>query len=256
MAWWVSHYYVSNGWLMADAHAYWVAGQAPHELYSRPPGSLDAFLYSPVFAQAMRLVAWLPWPAFAALWAAAETAAFLWLLRPLGWLRAGVLLLWCSPELALGNIQAWIAVATVIALTGRPYAWALPVLTKPSLAIGLVWHGARGEWRALRSAIGAVGAVVAVSFVLDPAAWREWIEFLVTSSSGVDLLLLTRLTLALGVVVFAARCGQSWLVPFGLMLALPHVGAVAVLTVLAAVPRLLRAHPVGRGRTADCAGVS
>ncbi len=55
---------------------------------------MDAYLYSPAFAQVISVTTWLPWPVFAALWAGLEAAAFLWLLRPLGWLKAGVLLLW------------------------------------------------------------------------------------------------------------------------------------------------------------------
>ncbi len=236
---WIVAYYVSNGWLLADAHAYWSTGQAGYQPYLRGVGELDAYLYSPAFAQAIAVITWLPWPAFAALWVALEAGAFLWLLRPLGWAWAGVGLLWCSPELALGNIYGLLAVATVLALRGLPQAWTLAILTKPSLAVGLGWHVVRREWRQLAIACGVVAAITLVSVWIDPEMWSAWLAFLAGSTDGVDWLLLVRLVLAVMVVVLGARAGLAWLVPFGMMLATPTVGSISVVTVLAAVPRLV-----------------
>ncbi len=236
---WIVAYYVSNGWLLADAHAYWATRQDGYEPYLIPIRELDAYQYSPAFAQVIAVITWLPWPAFAALWVAVEAAAFLWLLRPLGWAWAGVGLLWCSPELALGNIYGLLAVATVLALRGWPQAWSLAILTKPTLAVGLGWHVARREWRHLAIAGATVAGITLVSVWIDPEMWRAWVAYLGESSDGVDWLLWLRLGLAAAVVVLGARAGLAWLVPVGLMLATPTVGSISVLTILAAVPRLL-----------------
>ncbi len=81
--------------------------------------------------------------------------------------------------------------------------------------------------------------VVLVSAAIDPEMWLAWLEFLANSSEGLDLMLGLRLAIAIAVVWFAGRTDQAWLVPFGLMLATPTVGAISVVTVLAAVPRLI-----------------
>ena len=117
-----------------DAKAYWLAGQEGWIPYSLPPGALNAYLYSPAFQQVISLVSWLPWPAFAILWVSAEAAVFVWLLKPLGWAWGIVLFLWCIPELYIGNIYAFLAAAAVLALTGFPQAWALPILTSRHLS--------------------------------------------------------------------------------------------------------------------------
>lgn len=246
LTWWVLQYYIGNGWLMADAHAYWTTGQEGYDPYSVDVGGLDAYLYSPAFAQVISVITWLPWPVFAGLWAGLEVLAFVWLLRPLGWAWAGVLLLWCSPELALGNIFGFIAVATVLALTGTPQAWALPVLTKPSLTVGMLWHITRREWRKLAVAALTIGVVVLASVAIDPQMWQAWLQFLAAPSAGRDVVLGLRILMSVGVVVFAARTSQPWLVPFALVLATPHIGSVSVLTTLAAVPRLTIVEPDGR----------
>ena len=78
-----------------------------------------------------------------------------------------------------------------------------------------------------------------MSAAIDPEMWLAWLEFLANSSEGLDLMLGLRLAIAIAVVWFAGRTDQAWLVPFGLMLATPTVGAISVVTVLAAVPRLI-----------------
>jgi hypothetical protein len=129
------HALISQGHLGADAHAYWLVGQPGVPLYSALPGELDAYLYSPAFAQAISLVTWMPWPAFVALWLLLEAIAFGWLLAPLGWRVAVPLWLLCSMEISLGNVVGFLAVAAVLG-TKRPAVWAAFALTKPSLFLG------------------------------------------------------------------------------------------------------------------------
>ena len=49
--------------------------------------------------------------------------------------------------------------------------------------IGLAWFAVRREWRQLGLALVVTGAIVAVSFLFDPALWRQWIDVISASSS-------------------------------------------------------------------------
>lgn len=236
---------IAEGTLMADAHAYWSTGQDGYVPYGLSPGERDAYLYSPVFAQLIRPLTLLPWPMFAAVWIGLEASAFWWLLRPLGTARALVALLWCVPELAVGNVVGFLALAIVVGLGGFPQAWAFPLLTKPTYGIGLLWHLARREWRALALAAATTAVVVGVSMALDPASWAAWWRFL-TTHAGADRWLPVRVALGAVVVLVAARTDRRALVPVGLLLATPFLGGTPVLALLAAVPRLLTPRRAAR----------
>ena len=66
------------GW---DAHAYYVAWSGG--LYEALPGSVDAYNYSPLFAQVIWPLTLLPWAVFCAVLVGAAGAGVAWLLRPL-----------------------------------------------------------------------------------------------------------------------------------------------------------------------------
>lgn len=232
-------YYFEDGILLFDAHAYWTTGQDGYLPYALDPGYTDAYMYSPAFAQILTPISWLAWPVFATIWVGLELAAFLWLLRPLGVAWTAVLLVWCLPELVIGNIYGMLAVAIVLALTGRPQAWALPILTKPVLGIGVVWHLVRRDWRGLALSIGTTLTIVIVSYLVDPRFWVAWMDFLSrASATAPSTLLPARVAVATLVIIFAAVRGLPWMVPFALLLALPSVAGPSILTILTAVPRL------------------
>ena len=81
-------------------------------------------------------------------------------------------------ELSGGNISLLLAGAMVIGFR-YPAAWAFVILTKVTPGIGLLWFVVRREWRQLGIALGATAAIVAVSFVVMPGAWIEWMQVLV-----------------------------------------------------------------------------
>jgi Glycosyltransferase family 87 len=236
-------WYANLGTLLSDAHAYWLTGQDGYMPYTIPPGAKDAFLYSPAFAQLIAPITWLPWAGFATIWLLLEGAAFVWLLRPLGWAWTIVLLLWCAPELMIGNIVGFVAVATVLALSGRPASLAFLALTKPALVVVAFWFVARREYRALAVAAGATLAVVAASVALDPSAWAAWITFLLEQSGQARPFYMYFLIAAIALVIFAARTDRAWLIPFALVLATPVYGGSQIWMLLAGIPRLAR---VGR----------
>lgn len=220
-----------------DSRAYWLTAHRD-SLYDSTRVS-GAFHYAPAFAQVVHPLALLPWPVFAIAWAAAETCAFGWLLRPLGWswgIPAFVLL--CVPEVVFGNVVGFVSVTTTLAVSGRAsYAAAFPVLTKITPGVvSLAWLAVRRDLRGVLLAMTTTAAVAAISVALDPGAWRAWISFLMHTHSGWALQGRTAIGLAL--VVWGAAKRHWWTVPFGLVLVTPVLGGFMPAAYLAMLPRL------------------
>lgn len=222
-----------------DAHAYWLTGHHS-PLYWRAPAGIDAYLYSPAFAQFIRPLTWLPYPAFYAVWVLAESAAFAWLLRPLGLAWGVPAFLLCAYEIVPGNVTGFVAVALVLGATRWPQAWTFVLLTKPTLALGPVWYLARRDWPGLRRLAVAVLAVAAVSALLWPSAWVAWFRFLL-ANRGEDPSLPFRVLAAWLLAGWAARRDRPWLlVPLMVLASPPTLAIGEYVTLFAAVPRLRR----------------
>lgn len=223
-----------------DARAYWSAPLDDPYV----PGSVgqeSAYLYSPAFLVSLSPLRALPWPIFLGLWTAGLLAVLLWLARPLLFLP---LLLLSLPEIWGGNISILLAAAIVVGFS-RPMAWAFPLLTKVVPGIGILWFGVRREWLSFSLAIAATLVVVAATALLAPGLWADWFQLL-TSSTGsstvpgsVPIPLLARLPLAVALIVLAAWRGQRWLLPIGVLLAMPVIwwGSLALLTATVALKR-------------------
>jgi hypothetical protein len=103
----------------------------------------------------------------------------------------------------------------------------------------------RREWLNFSLAIAATLVVVAATAVLAPGLWADWFQLL-TSSTGsstvpgsVPIPLLARLPVAVAIIVVAAWRGQRWLLPIGVLLAMPVIwwGSLALLTAAVALKR-------------------
>jgi hypothetical protein len=146
-------------------------------------------------------------------------------------------------EIAGGNVSLLLAVAIVIGFRW-PAAWALVLLTKITPGIGLLWFTVRGEWRHLAIALGATAAIVAISFVMLPQQWRDWVDVIVGNAgkggtwASVPVPLWIRLPIAAAVVVWGARTDRAWAVPVAAMLALPALWYGGISMLLAAIPLL------------------
>jgi hypothetical protein len=230
------------GW---DAHAYYVAWSGG--LYEALPTSVDAYNYSPLFAQVIWPLTFLPWAVFCAVFVGAAGAGIAWLVRPLPLVLAVGAWLACLPEILSGNIFWLLAVMAVVGFS-HPSAWCVAAFTKISPCVGPVWFLVRGEWRQLASFAASALALLMISVLLSPQAWLDWVDFLRASagdSSGLVYLspfavpfpLVLRVPLALAVVVFAARTDRPWLVPVSMLLASPVIGWGSF-ALLAAIPRL------------------
>ncbi len=205
-----------------DALVYWGVDPAnPYE--GSTVGGVNAYLYSPAFAQAFAVFAWLPREVFVVVWIVILAAAAVWLARP--WPAALlVLALPVSQEVLIGNIHLLLAAAMVVGLRW-PAAWAFVLLTKVTPGVGLLWFVVRREWRNLLIAGVATAAIAGVSFVVAPQPWFDWIALLRGDGAQESGRLLVRVAAAAGVVIWGAWTNRAWTVPLAGLIALPVIWA-------------------------------
>jgi hypothetical protein len=223
-----------------DARAYWAAPLDDPYV----PGSVgqeSAYLYSPAFLAILSPLRALPWPMFLGLWTAGLLVVLFWLARPLLFLP---LLLLALPEIWGGNITILLAAAIVLGFS-RPFAWAFPLLTKVTPGVGVLWFAVRREWLNMGLAVAATVAVIAAVALFTPGLWADWFQLLMSSTGSstvpgsVPIPLVARLPVAIAVIAFAAWRGERWLLPIGVLLAMPVIwwGSLALLTASVALKR-------------------
>ena len=236
-------YYLVQGiqpwtFLGIDARAYWRVDLA-HPYAASAVGEHSTYLYSPAFAQFLSPSYGLSFEVFFVLWTVASVAVLWWLVRPWPWALLILVLPW-TYELAVGQVHLFIAAAIVVGFRW-PAAWAFPILTKVTPGIGLLWFLARREWRPFAIAAAVTGAIVAVSVILSPSAWLDWVTFL-TSSTGSGELLYPRIGLAIVIIVAGALTDRRWAIPIAVWLALPVVW-IESWVILLAIIRLQEPAP-------------
>jgi hypothetical protein len=221
-----------KGSLGFDIVAYWRLDLA--HPYHGNVGDLGFFPYSPAIALLYAPFTGLPWPAFAALWYTVLVGALAWMGR------RSILVLLAFPPVAIdlyhGNIHLLLAAAIVLGFR-YPAAWSFVLLAKVTPGIGLLWFVFRREWRSLSIALGATAAIVAVTALVLPTQWADWIAML-TSSAGTSppwpalpIPIWLRLPVAAAVVWWGARRDSRWTVPLAAAISVPALwpGAFAIL---------------------------
>ena len=181
-----------NRWAVpSDEHAYWLASQRllnSQPLYD-PSATIVtpyAYWYPPVLAQVLAPVA-------AVLPSEAFTAAWTVLLLVCVWFLAGrtplaalalIAFLPVAVELWFRNIHLVLAVLVVLGLRRWPALFAVGASIKLAPGLGIAYLAARGRWRdaGLATAVGI--AILIVSFVISPDAWRQFIGILTERGAG------------------------------------------------------------------------
>jgi hypothetical protein len=190
---------------------------------------------------------------FTAIWRAILCAALVWLAGPFT-----ILVLFTFPvasEINAGNIQLLAAVAIVLAFrrgVAWPGLWAFVLLTKITPGIGLLWFAARRQWRALAVALGVTAAIAALTFVVWPDRWLDWLSLLQGGGtpeplSPFYLPFWPRFIGAAGIVLIGAWRGWRWPVVVGATLALPAFYTISPSMLVGVLPFLRGAL----GRWAD-----
>lgn len=221
-----------------DAWYYWSADlDALYPVRAWDP-TLSGYIYPPPMAQALEPLRWLPWPVvqvavtaglFGCLWYCA--GVWSWAILGLGVVRTAFPVL--PEELGLvmgyalnGNVQLAIAAVTVVGLR-HPQLWAVPLLTKIGPGIGLLWFAFRREWWPLLVAIATTAVICAVSLVLAPHLWTEWLVFVIVNRDQpsplpvVAVPLAVRLAMSTLLLAWAAPRGHRWAVPLAAGWAIP-----------------------------------
>jgi hypothetical protein len=226
-----------------DMWAYW-STRTGLDYSVAVPGATGHYIYSPAFAHSIAPLVALPWPVFAALWTAILAIVLWWLTGR--WALVAVFVPTVALSLGIGQVDVLMAAAIVVGFRW-PAAWALPILTKVTPGIGLLWFAARREWRSLAIAAAATAGVVAASAIIDPVAWRGWIEMLLRMHfpksevlTYLPIPLWIRLPIVAAFIVWGARTDRRWTLPIAVILALPTVWLNSP-TILVAIPALVAA---------------
>lgn len=258
-----------------DEHAYYLAARRlidGEPLYdpTAVPGTPYAYWYPPVFAQALVPFAALLGPeAFSWAWTALLLACLWWLGgRSIVGGLALIAFLPVTIELWFRNVHLPLAVLVAGGLLGAPWLFAIGALVKFAPALGIVYLAARGRWRDALLTSAVLGGIVAVSVLISPEAWRDYVDILASLGPGDEVGLLpipywVRAGTGLIVAVLAGRLrpriGEPLLV-VAVVIASPTLWVTAFAMLAAIVPvmrggRRLRWTPASAGEpTAEATG--
>jgi Glycosyltransferase family 87 len=251
-----------------DAYGYWYDMRQSPLYYTAPDTAPHGYLYSPAFIQAMWPLLSLPWEIFYGIWLGLLTITVLWLARPwlslpifaLTFVTFGVALLAIPRHsLSSGNIYLFMGLA-VVAGFRWPWTYAFLFLTKVTPGVGVLWFLVRREWKSLAIVVVATVAVVAVSFVINPGWWFDWITVLRNNAGYPEpdfayhiLPLAPRLAIAVVMVVVAAHFNARWVLPIATVLAMPYIADTALIILICVAP-LARGDAWTLGRSRKPAG--
>jgi Glycosyltransferase family 87 len=172
-----------------DAWFYWNASPGVY--------AVSSYVYPPILAQLLVPLHWFDaWQLFTVSWITLCFASLgyvlgRWAFVAMALAIPGTFIAWLKPAtepigvVLMGNVTLPM-VAAMVAAQRHPGLWSVPILTKITPGVGLLWFAFRREWRSLAIGIGITLAIVAVSFALAPDAWVAFIQFAV-ENVGTDV---------------------------------------------------------------------
>lgn len=244
----------------SDEYAYWLAGQrllAGQPLYdpTAVPGTPYAYFYPPPLAQVLApFTAWVPDAVYVAAWTILLLGCIAWLA---GWKPLVALALVAyvpvAVELWYRNVHLLLAVMLVLALRKAPWWFAIAAAIKVTPVLGIVYLAGRGRWRDAAITCGVGAALLALSVAISPAAWRQFLDVVVTpgAATGASMLpvpFFVRAIAGLALAIAASRIPDRWgeaLLIVAIAVANPTFWVTALALLVAIVP-LVRSP-----RTAD-----
>jgi hypothetical protein len=234
-------------------YAYWTFRIGP-DLYDQPAFTVASHEYPPIFAQVISPFTALPWEAFQVLWLTSQIALLLLLVGP-RWLGVVLLLSPVQTVLGSGNLTFFYIVVALLGVR-HPAVWAIPILTKITPGVGLLWFVVRGEWRHFALALGVTTALVLLSVATIPDAWLAWLHWLGANAgaqgvgNAMAVPLWARLAVTAVFVAWGAYRNQPWVLVVPLWIGQPTTWWSEI-PILAAplIPWLRRLAPIAdRGR--------
>jgi hypothetical protein len=220
---------------MADGAAYYFT-ETPYD-WSDDPAFVGEYLYSPAFLWVVAPLQLLPWELFATVWFGLHLAVLLYLRVP--WMLAFVPVM---DDALWGNIYTFLALAVVLVVRhGVASLWVTVLLTKVTPAVGMGWHLGRREWRGFATALVVTAFIVGVGVVANPELWEEWFAALrgaPGSYPGIGdstIFLIVRMAIGGLVSVFAGATNRTWLLPIGMLAAVPGFFIYSFALLLASV---------------------
>lgn len=182
---------------------------------------LGYFFYPPPLAQLLAPTSLLPFPVWILAWSGLQLLALRWLA---GSVRLAAILLFVPfvpLELQLANIHLFLAVALALGYSRWPAVMGLIPLTK---IFPLAWFG-RPKLSPLVVTIG----LVALSFLISPQAWIDWVGMVTALAPGtgqntIPVPWAIRLVLAAGLVLWSRRLApgpKAWLLVTATWLTIP-----------------------------------
>jgi Glycosyltransferase family 87 len=166
-----------------DEYAYWLAGArlasgAPLYDPTAQPNTPYAYWYPPPMAQVMApITSVVSADAFAVAWTALLLVCLWWLGgRNVLVALALIAFLPVAVELRVRNVHLVIAVLAVLALRRSSLFWIPAAALKITPVLGLAYLAAAQRWREAILAGLAGLAVLAVSLVLAPSAWQQFVD--------------------------------------------------------------------------------
>lgn len=244
----------------SDEFAYWLAGRRllHSELLYDPtaqPGTPYAYFYPPPLAQVLApLTAVVPDGLYVAAWTVLLLACLWWIAdgRPLVAL-ALIAFIPVAVELWYRNIHLVLVVLIVLGLRGSPVWLAVATAIKGGPALALVYLVVARRYRDA-VVMGVAGlAMLIVSVLISPEAWRQFVEVVAADAAGVGASIVpvpfaVRLVIALIIAVVAGvltrrdrRVGEALLV-VAFVLANPTLWVTSLSLLIAILP-LWRSAP-------------
>ena len=235
----------------SDEYAYWLAARRLIEgqpLYDPTVTIITpfAYLYPPPLAQALVPVAavvpaWL----FSIGWTVLMGVALFWLAgRDVLRMLALVAFPPVAVEFWFRNVHLFLAVLVVLGLRQASASFAVGAAIKVSPALGLPYLAVRGRWREAGIAAAVGLAMLVVSVVLTPDAWRAYLDFVLSSdplqqSAFVAVPLPIRAAVGLVLALAAGRLPRHLgdpLLVVAVTLALPSLWFTGLSLLVAIVP--------------------
>ena len=184
----------------------------------------------------------LPWEVFLWIWDGILLAIMF------KWAPTWTLALLAIPPVALelyhGNIHVFMAAAMVAGFR-YPVAWVFPIISKVTPGLAAVWFLGRRDYRSFAIALGSSAVVCAVSFVIAPRFWFDWIatmraaiDFVPETPYPVDIPFLYRAIAAVLIALWGGWTNRRWTVPVAGLLALPIIWWHSFSMLLALIPLL------------------